>query len=67
MSAVMTSQCKNRLENEVITPDIKSAGIRLLKYHSFRPTQSYLFLDKATGLFEAVALLTKVEDEENKE
>ena len=30
MTLFMTSQCKNRLENDAITPIIKSAGIHLL-------------------------------------
>ena len=34
MTLFMTSQCKNRLGNDVITPNINSAGIHLLYYHS---------------------------------
>ena len=42
---------KKRLENDVITTDIKSAGIHLLNYHSLRPFQSFSCLDKSTGQF----------------
>ena len=48
MTLFMTSQCKNRLGNDVITPNINSAGIHLLYYQSFRPIQSFSFLDKST-------------------
>mgnify|MGYP003688546427 CR=1 FL=1 len=37
------------LENDVITTDIKSAGIHLLNNHSLKPSQSFSFLDKSTG------------------
>ena len=40
---------KNQFENDVITRDMKSAGIHLLNYQSFRHTQPFLFLDESTG------------------
>ena len=46
MMLFMMSSCKNQLENDVITTDIKSAVIHLLNYHSIRQTQSFSFLDK---------------------
>ena len=49
MTLFMTSYCKNRLANDVITTDIKSAGIHFLNYHSLRPPQSFSFLDKSMG------------------
>ena len=48
MTLFMTSYIQDRLENDVIITDIKSAGIHLLNYHSFRPTQPFLFLDQST-------------------
>ena len=59
MTLFMTSLCKNLLENNVKTTDMKSAGIHFLNYQSFRPTQPFSFLDKSTGpnlLFVALAL-----------
>ena len=49
MTLFMTSYCKNRLENDVITPDMKSAGIHLMNFQSFIPTPTFLFLEKSTG------------------
>ena len=37
------------VENDVITTDIKSAGIHSLTNHSLRPSQSFSFSDKSTG------------------
>ena len=42
---------KNQFENDVITTDMKAAGIHLLNYYSFRHTQQFSFLDKLTGPF----------------
>ena len=48
MTLLMTSLF-NKFENDVITIDMKSAGIHLLNYQSLRHTQPFLFLDKSTG------------------
>ena len=39
----------NQFENDIITTDMKSAGIHLLNYYSFTHTQPFSFLDKSTG------------------
>ena len=49
MTLSMTSLFKNLFENDVITTDMKSAGIHLLNRYSFRHTQPFSFLDKSTG------------------
>ena len=45
----MTSYCKNQLENDFITTDMKSAGIHFLNHQSFILTQPFSFLDQQTG------------------
>ena len=40
---------KKLFENDVISTDMKSAGIHLLNQYSFRHTQPFSFLDKSTG------------------
>ena len=45
-------------DNDVITTDIKSAGIHLLNYHSFRAIQSFSFLDKSTQPVLPLVVLT---------
>ena len=37
------------VRNDVITTDIKSAGIHLLNCHFLRPSQLFSFLEKSTG------------------
>ena len=39
----------NQFENDIITTDMKSAGIHLLNYYSFTHTHPFSFLDKSTG------------------
>ena len=53
---LMTSIIKNQFENDVMTTDMKSAGIHLLNYYSFRHTQPFSFWDKSTGPFVVLAL-----------
>ena len=46
-----------QFENDVITTDIKSAGIHLLIYYSFRYTRPFSFIDKVTGPFMSFVVL----------
>ena len=47
--AIHDIRLKKQFENDVITIEMKSAGIHLLNYQSFRHSQPFLFLDKSTG------------------
>ena len=54
MTLFMMSYFKNQSENYVITTDIKSVGIHLLNYISFRHTQSQI--DRANFAYVVLAL-----------
>ena len=54
MTLFMMSYFKNQSENYVITTDIKSVGIHLLNYFSFRHTQSQI--DRANFAYVVLAL-----------
>ena len=43
------SALQHLFENNVITTDMKSSGIHLLNYQSFRHFKPFSFLDKSTG------------------
>ena len=46
MTLFMTSWCKTQFENYIITTNMKSTGIHLLNYQSFRYTQPFSIFRK---------------------